>query len=196
MISKFQNKNRIQSKTKNYILSLFVLLITSIISSLGGLSFQGIESIITKVLPIIVIFPSLNDLMGNFAIVFSSKFSTWLYEGKIKEKYAFDNKEMKRLLREISIAGFQFSAIISFFGIFISAIVEHQLNIVSSLKVFLISVAVVEILILFLFIIISVLGLYLFKKNKDPDEILIPLSTSLADFLTMVYVASFVLLLF
>ena len=135
-----------------YLNSFLILLITSIVSSLGGLSFQGIESLIATVLPIMIIFPSLNDLMGNFAIIFSSKFTTWLYEGKIREHYAFDNSNMKKLLKEIAFAGFQFSTIISLFGIVIAGVNELKFNIILALKVFVICTIVVQIMIIFLFL--------------------------------------------
>ena len=184
------------SRTKDYLTSFIILFITSVISSLGGLSFQSIEVLIAKVLPILVIFPSLNDLMGNFAIIFSSKFTTWLYEGSIKEAYAFDNNKMKKLLKEISFAGFQFSILIAVFGILIAFINEGNLNPLSSIKVILISIIVVQVMIIFLFLLITIIGIILFKKNKNPDDVLIPISTAIADFLTMIYLATFVLLLF
>ena len=52
-------------------------------SSLGGLFIEKIKVLIFSVIPMIILLPYLNNMIGNFGTIIATKFSTYLHEGKI-----------------------------------------------------------------------------------------------------------------
>lgn len=175
--------------------SFMIVLFATLISSLGGISLQSIEEEIYLVLPMLVIFPALNALMGNFSIIVSSKFTTFLYEGVFEDGF-FKNKKMKQILFQLSVLGLILGLILSLGGILFSVVKERNFDIIYSLKVILTTLIVIEVVFPIMYLIIVSIGYLLYLKNKDPDDFLIPLSTAFADMLSMLCLSFFIILFF
>ncbi len=162
-----------------------ILLITSILSSLGGLSLETFKHNLIKILPLLIAYPIVSDTLGNFSIVISSKFTTLLYEGKIKKENYFSNKEVRKMLKIVLINGLFFSVIISILSLLTAFFNNFQIRLIEIMKIILVITFIICTLIFVMFFAIFKLGFYLYEKNKDPDDILIPISTSLSDLITL-----------
>ena len=101
--------------------SLGVLVLASIISALGGIGLQSVKEKIFLALPLLIIFPALNGMVGNFGTVFASKYTTLLYENKISKKNLW-NKALKKdyllTLKVSLISSFYISTLSSVIALF------------------------------------------------------------------------------
>ncbi len=160
--------------------SLRVLILGSLLSSIGGFSLELIKQKLTIALPLIIILPSFASMVGSAGIISVSKITTLFYEKKI----SLNNLFSKRILHLFSIllTIFSFSAV---YVVFLSLLIAYlkgfnmNLNFISKMLVIVISTTIIIISIVFL---ISIFGSrYAIKRNIDPDDFLIPITTSIAD---------------
>lgn len=175
--------------------SIKILLLASIISSVGGLALENIKPLFISVLPLIILLPTLNDMIGGYGTIISSKFSTMLHEGKIRGKF-WKNSKLKKLSLQILLIAVLttiFSIIVSFI---ISAISDYEINLMIISKISLIALLDVIILVSILITISVFAGIYFYKKREDPNNFLIPITTSIADFGNMVILTGLILVVF
>jgi cation transporter-like permease len=172
-----------------------ILIFTSIISSFGGLLLEEIKTLFISLVPLIILMPSLNDMIGDYATIISSRFSTMLYEGKIDHNWR-TNRELRKLFLQIFIIAIIMAAASGAISLFISQFSGYQLTTATVIKIMSIAIIDVMILVSILFLVAIVAGLYFYNKQEDPNNFLIPLTTALADFGNMVLLAVLVLLLF
>lgn len=173
--------------------SVKILIFASVISSLGGLALEGIRESLVSAVPLLIMLPVLNGMIGNYGIVISSKMSTMLHEGKVSG-HGFLGKNLIRLLGQIMLI----AAITSSAGTAASLAISGYATAGShfALKIFLIVMADALILISVLFAVSVFTGIYFFEKGEDPNNFLIPITTSIADFGNMIILAFLVALLF
>ena len=175
--------------------SIKILIFASIISSLGGLAFENIKQVFVSLIPIIILFPALNDMIGDYGGIISSKFSSMLHEGKIEGNKWWKNKEINKLLVQILII----SSITAILSAGISLVISFfyaSIDIAIIYKIFLIAIIDSLILVTILFFIAIYAGIYFFKKQEDPNNFLIPITTSIADFGNMLLLAVLIVLFF
>ncbi len=175
--------------------SIRSLIFASIISSLGGFALERIKELFVSIIPLIILLPTLNDMIGDYGTIFSSRFATLLHTGEIKEKW-YKNRELKILFVQVAIISVITTLISTSIALIISPLSGQGLDWVLAGKVFLISIIDVTVLVNLLFIMAILLGLHYFRKNEDPDNFLIPITTSVADFGNMIILAFLVLLFF
>ena len=206
LIHKLHKKHKISKKTLFYIKeygphshvaktiireSIKILLFTSIISSLGGLSLENIKTFFISITPLVILLPAMNNMIGSYGTIISSRFSTMLHEEKIKRKWWL-NKELKELFMQVLIISVLTTLLSSLIALLISSFSSYTINLNIIYKILIISLT--NTLILFL---ISVLGgIYIYKKQEDPNNFLIPITTSIADFGNMIILTILVLLFF
>lgn len=210
LIHKIHKKHNISKKTLFYIKeygphsnipktiikeSLKVLLFASIISSFGGLALEYIKTIFISFFPLIILLPTLNDMIGNYGTVVSSRFSTMLHEGKIIKKWWL-NKELKKLFTQILVISTLTTIFSTIIALIISFLSNHAINNTLISKIFLITLIDVIFLVNILFLISIFSGLYIYKKKEDPNNFLIPITTSVADFGNMIILSILILLFF
>jgi len=82
--------------------SIKILLLASIISSLGGLALEEIKFVFISILPLVILLPTLNDMIGDYGAIFSGKFSTMLYEGKVLGHWS-RHKDLRKLFIQVFI---------------------------------------------------------------------------------------------
>lgn len=209
LIHKIHKKHNISQKTLFYVKeygphsnvpktiikeSLKILLLASIISSFGGLALEHIKTIFISFFPLIILLPTLNDMVGNYSTVISSRFSTMLHEGKITKKLWL-NKELKTLFLQIFIISILTTIFSTFIALIISYLSNHAINNILISKIFFITLIDVIFLVNILFLISIFSGLYLYKKKEDPNNFLIPITTSIADFGNMFILSILILLI-
>lgn len=175
--------------------SIKILLLASVLSSIGGLALEFTKMLFISLIPIIILLPALNDLIGDYGMILSSRFSTMLYEGKIT-KTGWKNKELKKLFYQVSLISILTALISSAIALIISSISGFQLDFSIAFKIFLIAVIDALLLVNILFLISTIAGIYFFKKQEDPNNFLIPITTSIADFGNMLILAVLVIMFF
>ncbi|MEK6835298.1 MAG: magnesium transporter [Nanoarchaeota archaeon] len=175
--------------------SLKIVLLASILSSMGGLVLEHIKTVFLSIIPLIILMPTLNDMFGDYGIILSSKFATMLHRGEVHGK-VWKNEKLRELFMQIFIIAMITtitSVIISFI---ISVNSGYKLDLMISYKIFLIAV-LDAILLVILLILISVLGsMYFFKRKEDPNNLLVPITTSIADFGNMIILSILIIIFF
>jgi len=210
LIHKIHKEHKISRKTLLYIKeygphsnisktivreSIKILLFASILSSLGGFALEGLKSSFLTLLPLIILLPALNSMIGGYGIVLASKFSAMLHEGKIKQKWPI-NKELKILICQIFVVAC-FAAITGLAGaLLFSYYLGYILTSAHILKLLVTVIISVISIVIILALIVVIVGWYTYKRNLDPNNFLIPITTSLADFINMIVLALLLLLLF
>ncbi len=159
--------------------SISILIITSIISSTGGAGLNEIKERLVKNAPLLIIIPALNDLVGDLGIITSSRFTTMLFLGTISNKW-WKSKELWKLFKTLIIV----SIILSFYISFLSVIIGKQPQ--SLIKILIISLTSVIVLNIIIFAISIIGGLIIYKKGHNPDNYLIPITTSISDLSMMI----------
>lgn len=175
--------------------SIKILLLASILSSLGGLALEHIKTVFVSIIPLIILMPVLNDMIGDYGTIVSSRFTTLLHQEKLKGKW-YKNPSVKKLFAQILIIALLTGMISFMASLIISAFSGYELDFTIALKIFSISLIDVALLVSILFLISTTAGVYFYKKKEDPANFLIPITTSMADFGNMVILAILITLFF
>jgi len=175
--------------------SLGILILASIISTLGGIGLEMVQKKILTTLPLLILFPALNNMVGGFGIAFSSRYTTLLQQKKLGKK-----KFMNKALREHFILILKVSAIAAFYistlSLVVASLKEFTFNPFLYLKILAVTI-ITTISLVSLIAVISVLaGRYFIKKKEDPDNLLIPITTSIADLGSMIIFSLLIFILF
>ncbi len=175
--------------------SIRILLLASLISSFGGLALENIKTLFVSIIPLLILLPVLNDMIGNYGTVISSKFSTLLYEGKIKSAW-WKNLELRKLFLQLIFIAFLTALFSSSVALVIASFSEYAVDASLIFRILFLVVADVLVLVSALFVIAVVAGIHFYKKGEDPNNFLIPITTSVADFGNMMVLAVLVVLFF
>lgn len=175
--------------------SVKILIFASLVSSFGGLALEHIKLIFVSIIPLTILLPTLNDMIGDFGTVVSSRFSAMLHEGKIK-KADFSNPEVKVLISQVLVTAILTGLLSAAAAIILSFFTNNPPDLAITAKIFLITLLDVLVLVGILSVTSVYAGLYFFRKGEDPNNLLIPITTSVADFGNIVILAILVTLLF
>lgn len=173
--------------------SIKILLLASFLSSLGGFALESIKHSFYNLLPLVVMLPVLNDMIGDYGIIISSKLSTMLHEGKVNGHRLLTKGLVKLLLQTIFVALLT-TALSTGLSLVISGF--SQMGLLVQSKIFFIAIIDVLLMVCILFLVSIVAGVYVYSKGEDPCNFLIPITTSIADFGNMIVLAVLVMLLF
>ena len=172
-----------------------ILIIASIISGVGGVGFEALKLKIAALIPLVVMMPALNDMIGDFGTIISSKFTMLLYQKKIHKSWwnSYELGDLFRIIASIAL----FAAF--YLGVVSVAVAHFQgvpINIIEALKVIAIAFMSTATLVLVIFFLSIICGLWVYKKGEDPNNFLIPLTTSVADFSSLALFTFLVVFLF
>ncbi len=171
--------------------SFAILIITSIISSVGGFGLAAIETKFLKIVPLIILFPALNDMIGDFGTIIASKYTTILFLKGIKKKW-WKSKELRTLFKNIGFVALISALYLSTISIFLSGELEIKILI----KIMAITSIATVVLTVVMLLIAIIGGLYVYKRGHNPDNYLIPMTTSIADLTSMIMLSILVPLFF
>jgi cation transporter-like permease len=175
--------------------SLYVLLPAAIISSLGGIGLEVVRTKFLTILPLVILLPALNDMVGDFGTVISSKFTIALYRGYIKEAWW-----RSQFVRELGRAMFTIALIAALYiGALSSWVAYLQGSAVGTELLFhVLEVALIAAIVLtsLIFAVSIFGGLAIYRRREDPNNFLIPLTIAIADFGSLVVLSALVVLLF
>lgn len=174
--------------------SVKILIIASVVSTIGGIGLQSIEGKLVTIIPLLILLPALNDMIGDFGTTFSSRFTTDLYLGKVNRKW-WKSVAVRHLMRSHMIIAFLTAFYLSFLTAAVALYKGYGLTAAMFFKIGLISVVVTMALIGMIFAISILSGLYIYSKKKDPNNFLIPLTTSIADLGSMLIFSLLIVLL-
>ena len=172
-----------------------ILLLSAILSSFGGFAIENIGVILASIIPLVIMMPTLNDMVGDYGTIVSSRFSTMLHERKVKKKW-WQTVELKALFIQVFVVALLLAIISAILSVVISTMTGHPVPSSMVYKVIAIILIDVSFLVIVLFLAAIILGLHFYKKQEDPNNFLIPLTTSIADFGNMMVLSLLVLLFF
>ena len=176
--------------------SIKILILASLISSLGGIGLESVNVKLIALLPLLILLPAMNDMMGDFGAIISSRISTMLYMGRLKEKRWWRDNTAGDLFITVAIVAVICALYISILSGAIALFKGFSLNAVFLIKLIMFSVITTIVLVVFMFWLSATAGFYVFKKNQDPANFLIPLTTSVADLGSMLIMTSMILWFF
>ncbi|MBI2499049.1 magnesium transporter [Candidatus Woesearchaeota archaeon] len=209
LIHKIHKKHKISKKTLFYVKeygqksnafktiikeSVKILFFASIVSSLGGFAIENVKNYFILLMPLVILLPALNDMFGDYGTIISSRFSTMLHEGKIKNNL-FINRELKELIKQIFIIALIMGVFSAIAALTISNFVGYNASMNIAIKIILMILIDIVLLVGILFLVSIIGGLYFYKKGEDPNNFLIPITTSIADFGNM-FILLILLILF
>ncbi|HLC89144.1 MAG TPA: magnesium transporter [Candidatus Nanoarchaeia archaeon] len=174
--------------------SIKILIFASVLSSLGGLALEHIKAIFVSVLPLIILLPTLNDMVGDFGTIIASRFSTMLHENGIKKKIFIP--ELKQLWNQVLVISVITTILTVLLAIIISYLSNFEFSMMITLKVFTIAILTNLIMITTLFFIGVWAGRHFYRKAEDPNNFLIPLLTAIADFMNILVLSGLIVLFF
>ena len=173
-----------------------ILIITSLISSIGGIGLESVEEKIILLLPLLILLPALNNLIGSFGTVISSRISTMLYMGSIKDKKLWASHKAGNLFIMVGIIAFISSLYISLLASAIAALNGFSMNAVFLLEVMVVTVVITLFLVVLIFWVSATAGMHIFRHDMDPDNYLIPITTSIADLGSMLMMSAAIVWIF
>ncbi len=171
--------------------SLKVLVFASILSALGGLALENLKVIFVSIIPLVILMPALNDMIGDYGTIMSSRFSAMLHEGKANGNL-WKNKSLGKLIVQIMIVAFLTTLLSTAIALTISGFKSAEI----ASKILFIALFDVLFFVSVLCAITIAAGLYFYKKGEDPNNFLIPITTAVADFGNMVVLAALIIFFF
>jgi mgtE-like transporter len=175
--------------------SIKILLFASLISSIGGLALENIKDMLISIMPLVIMLPALNDMIGDYGTIVSSRFSTMLHENQVGLKW-WKTPELRKLFLQIFTISLFTAAMCAIVSLVVSYFSHYQLDWIHALKIASIALIDVAILVSILFVVAALSGLYFYRKGEDPSNFLIPITTSVADLGNMLILVMLVGIMF
>jgi len=150
----------------------------------GGFVLESIEDQLLDAVVLLFLIPILNDVGGNLGAVLGARVSSSLHTGEISP--SFGDSEYKENIWVMMALGFLvfflFGLAMFTVGFFIPLGLEAS-------EIFIIVIGAGFITIFSITLITGLVALWAFKKGLDPDNIVIPVETTLCDFIGVVTLA-------
>lgn len=174
--------------------SLKIVIAASLISTLGGVGLQSIEGKIIAIIPLLVLLPALNHMTGSFGTIVSSRFAEDLYLGRVSRDW-WRSRSVNHLLNSVMRLSFVAALYTSLLAAVVSYYSGFGIDAALFLKIVLIAVTTTVIIVSTVFFLSVISGIYIYSKKNDPNNFLIPLTTSAADLGSMAVYAVLIHLL-
>jgi len=171
--------------------SIIIVVLSSLFGLISGTLLSSNEALLTTIPILLLIIPALNSLIGDIATVLVSRLTTHLYIGTLSPKIQKSNR-----LKE-DFFGLLITLLLSLIALLlIGYIVGFTLGIEIVNPILIIFIITLTVLLIFMimFIALFMSAIFLFKRGKDPNNFLIPFLTSLADFLTPLFLILFIIM--
>lgn len=175
--------------------SILILVLAVAIDSFGGVAVERLRTIFIAIVPLVILLPVLNDAVGDYGTIVSSRVSTMLHEGTLGKKW-WKNLELNTLFRQILIIAMATGILSTAVAVVVARASGAGVDTEDMTKIFVVVLADVVFLVMILFFVATLIGIFAFKRQEDPNNILIPITTSLADFGNMIFLAAMVAWLF
>lgn len=169
--------------------SIIIVLISSVMGLFSGTVLSNNERVLTSFPIILLVLPSLNSLIGDISTVLVSRLTSHLYIGTLSPKIQHSERLKQDFYGLLITILLSLVALISLGYILGSVIGIEIVN-----PFLIISIIIITVLILFglMFVFLFMGSILIFRKGNDPNNFLIPIVTSLADFLTPLFIIIFI----
>jgi cation transporter-like permease len=179
------NKNIISILRQTFL----AVMISASISMIGGISLTAVQDKLILLLPLLIIIPGLNSMMGGFVDVIASKFTTMLYLGEFKEDKWWKSDNFKKLFNKIMVTAFVSSLYLAIFSFAVAILKGFRFEPKLFIEICgMVVITTLIVLIMMLFLSIA-LGLFVYHRKQDPDNYLIAIMTSVSDVVTIVFLS-------
>ncbi len=156
---------------------------------ISGTLLSSNEALLYTVPILLLVLPALNSLIGDISTVLVSRLTTHLYIGSLQPKVQ-NSERLKEDFYGLLITLLLSLGALIFLGYLSS--VFSGIEIVNPLLITLIVCTTVLLIFAMMFLLSFVSAIVLFKRGMDPNNFLIPLITSLIDFLTPLFLIIFI----
>jgi mgtE-like transporter len=157
---------------------------------ISGTLLSSNEDILYMIPIMLLIIPALNSLIGDMSTVLVSRLTTHLYIGTLSPKIQKSDR-LKEDFYGLLITLLLSLVALLFLGYLVGVILG--IRIVNPILMILIIIFTVFIIFFMMFITLFIGAIFLFKRGMDPNNFLIPFVTSLADFLTPLFLIIFII---
>lgn len=175
--------------------SIKVVILASVLSTIGGIGVEALKVKIALFVPMIVMLPALNDMIGDFGTIISSKFTTLLFLGKIKDDW-WNSKELGDMFKVVAYIAIVSAVYLGTLSNVIAYFKGFAFDWIIALKVLSVALMATASLVMIIFVVAIIGGLIVYKKGTDPDNFLAPITTSIADLGSMLLFAFLIRFLF
>lgn len=174
--------------------SMPAMVIALVVGVFGGLSLQAIQSNFIVFLPLIILLPALNDMIGDYSMIMVSRLSTLVFTRNIKNWWISD--DIRKIIRTIFFVAFLSAIYIGAVSSLLAYLKGFTLTLVSVIKVIQVSL-LTTLAMVCIVVIISAFGVfYVYRRKEDPNNLVMPIMTSVADLGTILIFALAVNLIF
>jgi cation transporter-like permease len=157
---------------------------------ISGTLLSSNEEILYTIPIMLLIIPALNSLIGDISTVLVSRLTTHLYIGTLSPKIQKSDR-LKEDFYGLLITLLLSLIVLLFLGYLVGFISGVQI-VNPLLMIFIITITVLLIFII-MFLTLFIGAIILFKRGTDPNNFLIPFVTSIADFLTPLFLIIFII---
>lgn len=171
---------------RSFIFVAFTAACASALSLIGGIGLEAVSGKILPLIPLLIAIPGLNDLVGDYASIIAA------HHGDPSE----NTRTKKQLLSAIfKVVGFNILFLV-ILSVGLASWKGYVLEPMFLIKFAIFIATAVILAILIMFALAGTLELILKNKHINPDELLIPIITSLADIVMLLFVALAVITIF
>jgi cation transporter-like permease len=169
--------------------SIIIVILSTIIGVFTGTFLSFNDAILYSFPIILLVLPSLNSLIGDISTVLTSRLTSHLYIGSLPPKI-----QKSERLRE-DFLGLLITILLSMISLII---LGYSIGLMTGIQIvnpfLIVVIIIITIIILFgvMFVFLFTSSVFLFKRGKDPNNFLIPFTTSLLDFLTPLALIMFI----
>lgn len=174
---------------------LKIVFLTSLISTIGGIGLESVEEKLFSIVPLIILVPAMNNLTGSFGTIMSSKFTSILYMKGFDDNL-FKDKKIRNMIGTTVILSIFMGVYIAGLSIISAKIIGFAPDFETLWKLIAMSIGTSFLLSIFILFVVVNLGIKIYRKNQDPDNFLIPITTAIADFGSMTLISIFVITFF
>ncbi len=171
--------------------SIIIVILSSLMGMISGSVLSSNKEILSAIPILLLIIPALNSLIGDMSTVLVSRLTTHLYIGTLSPKIQISDR-LKEDFYGLLITTLLSLVSLLFLGYLVGII--SGIRIVNPLLMIFIMSITVLLLFSIMFIALFLGAIFLFKRGRDPNNFLIPFVTSLADFLTPLFLIVFIII--
>ena len=176
--------------------SMRILILSSIISSAGGIGLQAVQAMVVAFLPLLVMLPALNDMIGDFGTIVASRFTAMLYLGQVHRAGWWRSRDLHKLFHIIMTVAVVAALYLATAAAWIAIAQGFPMTAGLFVRVMEIALFATIALVGLVFFLSVIGGFYIFSKKEDPNNFLIPMATSVADLGSLAIFSLMVTLLF
>ncbi|MFD1513415.1 magnesium transporter [Halomarina rubra] len=165
--------------------SLLVLILASLVSSVGGLALEEFKTVLFALTPFVVLFPALNDMLGDLGIVISGRYSELLYRRDEMPPWWRDSA-LRRLFVQVLAAALVMVVVAVGGALSITTLGGTAPSGTTIGKIVLVVFLDVLFLVCVVFAVALLTGTIVYRRGEDPNNVLIPVTTAVADVLNIV----------